>query len=254
MPRDFKQQIDKSFSRYAENYDEHAVLQKEHNERLLDLLSRELSVGSELIDAGCGTGYLLTRLAQFRPDLNLQGFDLSLGMLDSARKHGVNCREGDLESWPYEAKQADAAVSCFALHWAKHTDKVFQETARVLKPQGVFYYILPVRGTFQELDEIFCAVLGDYPQRHWFASVDQVLLAARQSDCHIINWKVSESISVYPDMGSLLGEIKNIGATAGRERLKLTRTKLERLAQAMLKQYGKYQLTYQVLSIYGKKL
>jgi malonyl-CoA O-methyltransferase len=260
MAKTIKQQISKSFSRYAGDYDSLASIQKQYNEILVKQVDKELKPQQSLIetgtliDAGCGTGYLLSRLRELRPELQLQGFDLAAGMVARARKRGLNCRVGDLEAWPYPDKSADMLVSCFALHWVKHPYKVFQETWRVLKPQGKFIYILPIQGTFCELEQIFQEVLGSYPQKHWFFSGPAIVKAAEQSGLTVSSEKLGKGTTLGTDLRSLLKEIKNIGATGGHATGNLTKTKLDKLSATMLKNYGRFQLSYQVLQIQGVKI
>jgi tRNA (cmo5U34)-methyltransferase len=88
-------------------------------------LSRLLPDRGALLDLGCGSGRLLARLAQGRPDVRSVGLDLSEPMLETGRRllaqerlaDRVELRSGDITTFDGEPPQRLDVVSCnFTLH------------------------------------------------------------------------------------------------------------------------------------------
>lgn len=88
-------------------------------------ISRLLPKDGTLLDLGCGSGRLLARLAQGRPDARIIGLDLSEPMLETGRQllereglsSRVELRRADITAFDESAPERVDAVSCnFALH------------------------------------------------------------------------------------------------------------------------------------------
>jgi ubiquinone/menaquinone biosynthesis C-methylase UbiE len=91
-----------------------------------------------VIDVGCGTGLLATRLCHELDDATLVGCDFSHGMLVHARGHGgpVSWVQGDAQRLPFRDASADAIVSTEAFHWFPDQRRALAEFFRVLVPGG----------------------------------------------------------------------------------------------------------------------
>ena len=90
-------------------------------------------------DLGCGTGALLTVLAQSVG--RVIGVDASDEMLAAARERtadldNVELRRGSLEALPIDAATLDAATMMLVLHHVASPGAAIAEAARVLKPGG----------------------------------------------------------------------------------------------------------------------
>jgi ubiquinone/menaquinone biosynthesis C-methylase UbiE len=88
-------------------------------------MSRLLPQNGTVVDLGCGSGRLLARLAQGRPDVRVLGLDLSDPMLalgrDLLEREGlsdrVELRKGDITTFDSEVTDPFDLVSCnYALH------------------------------------------------------------------------------------------------------------------------------------------
>lgn len=123
--------------------------------RLLDRIARlGLPAGARLLDAGCGTGGLLARLAVLRPDLDLQGLEydaeaaaLARAKLDLARPPGRDpgkLQVGSVNAMPYGDGQFDTIVSADVLcHAAVDEPAALAEFLRCLTPGGTLLLNLP---------------------------------------------------------------------------------------------------------------
>lgn len=117
--------------------------------RVLEFIDRlSLSDGAKVLDAGCGPGYLLERLA--RRGFRVSGLDAAEGMLANARvrlettesRFPVDLKRGDIEELPYEAESFDLVLSTGVIEYLSDDAPVLKEVNRVLRPGG--YLVLPV--------------------------------------------------------------------------------------------------------------
>lgn len=100
-----------------------------------------------VLDAGCGPGELLVRLARLAPTLRLTGLDLDPPMIDRARRKADRAlgRRGasqptfvvaDAAAMPFADGSFDLVVSSFAVHHWPDPHAGLAEVMRVLKPGG----------------------------------------------------------------------------------------------------------------------
>jgi len=91
-----------------------------------------------VLDVGCGTGLLASRLSRELDGATLTGCDFSHGMLVHARGHGarVSWVQGDAQRLPFRDASADAIVSTEAFHWFPDQRRALAEFFRVLVPGG----------------------------------------------------------------------------------------------------------------------
>ncbi|MFJ8076775.1 class I SAM-dependent methyltransferase [Streptomyces sp. NPDC096176] len=90
-----------------------------------------------LLDMGCGTGLVTTRLR--RPGLRVMGCDGSYGMAHkAAERMGAAVVLGDVRRLPLRDGAFDAVSAVWLLHLVPDSAAVVAEAARVLRPGGVF--------------------------------------------------------------------------------------------------------------------
>jgi ubiquinone/menaquinone biosynthesis C-methylase UbiE len=91
-----------------------------------------------VLDVGCGTGLLATRLRAELPDAAIAGCDFSHGMLRRARDRdaAVGWTQGDAQRLPLRDASVDAIVSTEAFHWFPDQHRALAEFFRVLAPGG----------------------------------------------------------------------------------------------------------------------
>src|SRR6201991_1204289 len=82
-----------------------------------DLTSR---VGAQsprrVVDLGCGPGNLTATLAERWPGAEIEAWDSSPEMVESARERGVDAQVGDVQSWEPKP-DTDVVVSNATLQW-----------------------------------------------------------------------------------------------------------------------------------------
>ena len=132
-----------AFGERAQGYDEGWLGQLHHRiaDRTADLALTCMPAPSRILDVGCGTGYLLGRLAARAPQAEaLDGIDAAPAMIEVARGAAADDRlsfvAGTAERLPWPAGSFDLVVSTTSFdHWADQQAGLAQ-CARVLAPGG----------------------------------------------------------------------------------------------------------------------
>jgi demethylmenaquinone methyltransferase/2-methoxy-6-polyprenyl-1,4-benzoquinol methylase len=111
-----------------------------------------LKTGGAALDVACGSGKLTALLARIAgPTGRAVGLDFSPQMLEVAqREHpGIEFREGDALSLPFEDATFDAATIAFGLRNLADPLRGLREMLRVVKPGGravVLEFVRPPKG------------------------------------------------------------------------------------------------------------
>ena len=262
-----KRLMRRAFERAAQSYDQAAVLQREVSQRMLERLDLVKLNPTLILDVGCGTGVGGRNLAQRYPDARVIGLDLSPAMLQVARQNSPWWKRSlpflsaklpqyvgaDLERLPLPASSVNLLWSNLALQWCDDLPAAFAEFQRVLAPGGLLMFSTFGPDTLRELKRAFAGLDG-HTHVNRFLDMhdigDQLAYAgfgAPVMDMEFITL-------TYPDLMSLLRELKAIGAhnvTSGRGRGLMGK----RTWGAMLKNYeklrkdGRLPATYEV--VYG---
>jgi len=102
-----------------------------------------LAPGARVLDAGCGTGRMLSLLGGH---YEASGFDYSETAVEFCRKRGLErVRREDLRQWQPEADAFDAIVSLDVLYHADAgpAEEILAKFRRALKPGGYLIVNLP---------------------------------------------------------------------------------------------------------------
>ena len=93
-----------------------------------------VGVGGDLLEVGCGTGLIMNRVQSFAK--SVRGIDISPGMLEHARKRGLDVQEGSATELPFEDESFDVVYSFKVLAHVPDIDRALAEMARVTRPGG----------------------------------------------------------------------------------------------------------------------
>ena len=115
-------------------------------------ISQTIQGCEKVIDLGCGPATQLVQVAQFNPDIQFTGIDMSLEMLNEAREYckekevtNIEFIQGDMtDLGRFDDASIDGVISTMALHHLPtidHLKQVFSEIKRVLKPKGALYLV-----------------------------------------------------------------------------------------------------------------
>jgi ubiquinone/menaquinone biosynthesis C-methylase UbiE len=122
------------YDEFSDSYERHR--HQGYHQFLDDLevsLARDYCQG-RVLEAGCGTGLILRRLAVGA--LQAVGLDLSAGMLSWARRRGLSVTQGSVDALPFPDACFDAVVSFKVLAHIPPIAEAIAEFARVTRPGG----------------------------------------------------------------------------------------------------------------------
>ncbi len=121
-------------------------------EALFGLCFEYLRPGQRLLDVGIGTG--LSSLPFFRAGMAMYGLDGSAEMLKECEKKRFTAglKLWDLRSapWPFEDQFFDHAIERGTLPFIADLEVVFSEAARLIKPQGIFGFMVKSPGVGEQ--------------------------------------------------------------------------------------------------------
>jgi ubiquinone/menaquinone biosynthesis C-methylase UbiE len=106
------------------------------------------SDSKNLLDVGCGKGYLLKKIKSVHPNLELHGFDIkNFGL--SNDYHFTN---GNIESLPFPDKSFDVVTCCHTLEHIINLPVAINELKRITRKQ-LFIVVPCQRYFYYTLDE-----------------------------------------------------------------------------------------------------
>ncbi|MBU3906807.1 MAG: methyltransferase domain-containing protein [Nanoarchaeota archaeon] len=126
------------FDNWAESYDNsilNPVFAYAHY-KVINSLSPD---DRKILDIGCGTGKLLSKVYALDKKRELVGIDFSEDMIKIAKqKRGghIDYLVADSSALPFKDNYFDAIVNTFSFHHYIQQEKVLGEMNRVLKPKG----------------------------------------------------------------------------------------------------------------------
>lgn len=122
-----------------------------------------------VLDVGCGTGLLTTRLVGALDARLVVGCDLSAAMLGQAagRSRAARWVQADAMHVPVRDGSVDAALSTESFHWIPNQGQAARELHRVLRPGGrlVIGMVTPRTRIAGRVAAVGASALGQQP--HW---------------------------------------------------------------------------------------
>ena len=110
-------------------------------------LVRSYAKGREVLDVGCGTGLTLRHIAPLAK--RAIGVDISEGMLERARRRGLDVRQATVTNLPFSDQSFDLVYSFKVLPHVREIERALKELTRVTRPGGTlmleFYNPLSLR-------------------------------------------------------------------------------------------------------------
>jgi len=151
-------------------------------------LSRRLgATPAKVLDAGCGTGGLITRLAAAHPTWSWTGVDVSDVALAYARERvgalgrKVEIVPGSVTALPFPAASFDAIVSADVLYHVEADETALGEFARVLRPGGVVVLNVPAYRWLWSYHDVAVQSCRRYGRRELIAKVSRAGLRMQRA-------------------------------------------------------------------------
>lgn len=230
-------QVRRAFSRSAASYAAAAQLQHRVEARLLESLdylddpALKREPPQRVLDLGCGTGSAADAMQKRWPKAQVLAMDIALPMLREARSTDsqVNASRWNMPHWATFARKphlacadaralplADASVdvlfSNLCLQWVDDLDAVFAGFRRVLKPHGLLLVSTFGPDTLWELRDAF-AQADERPHVSPFGDIAGFGDALVRAGFHQPVIEREVDTTHYPDLPSLMRELRAIGAT-----------------------------------------
>ena len=219
-----KNRVKRSFSSATASYDEHAVLQREIGDRLVNHLAFTKIDPKRILDIGCGTGYVTRLLCQRFKKADVTAVDLSESMVRATcdahnrrlpwhgRRHHV---VSDGCALPFADGSFDLVMSNLAMQWVPEPLQMMREMRRVLAPGGLILFSTFGRRTLSELRHTLAQISHDraglvlpFPDVTSLGdSLMQLPIELPVTDTDIFTL-------TYPDTMALVRELKHIGASS----------------------------------------
>jgi malonyl-CoA O-methyltransferase len=214
--------LKRSFGRAASGYAEVAVLQREVESRLLEQLDvLDKRVPQRVLDVGSGPGRASGAMKRRWPSSEIVALDLALPMLREVPKQTRWWRPvrrvcAEATQLPLADGTVDVIFSSLCLQWVPDLPRALAEFRRVLRPDGLLLFATFGPDTLLELREAYLAAGEAQPPLSPFAAIQPVgdaMLAAGFRDPVL---ERDEFTLTYPDVRTLLHELRAIGANDAR--------------------------------------
>lgn len=207
--------IRKNFDEASATYDASAVLQARVRQQLIERLDWIAFEPDTVLDLGCGTGHAARTLGARWPKARVIAVDFAPGMLREAARLDDAARFERLCADALELPLPDASVdmlfSNLMLPWCDDLDAAFAEIARVLRPRGLLTFTTFGPDTLIELQEAWHEA-DDYTHVIPFADMHDIGDGLIRAGLVEPVLDVVRYTLTYPDVGSLMRDLKAIGA------------------------------------------
>lgn len=239
--------VEKNFSRDPVYYHKHAGTQRCVAEKLAGLIPDQPF--KNILEIGCGTGFLTRQLLQKYPMANFTVTDLSKSMLDFCQQQTLEtCKQQQIAakfavndiSNTCPQGQFDLIISSLAFQWIRDLEAIVKQLKSSLLPGGMLIFSTLSQGTFASIKQIFAAQQIAFPGPELLTK-DEI----KQIFGHFGKVQVSEE-ELTENFDSILMFLRHIqGTGAGNASGKLLSAKdLKKILQNSDKICAEFHITY----------
>lgn len=149
------------FNKSALTYEQYAHIQKKMKDYLMNFLihtSKNTNTVKNILEIGCGTGYLTNSLINFFPSAHITAVDISPEMIANIKlkfsSNSVNFICADIEDIKLD-KTYDLIISNATFQWFNDSSSTIKKLFTALKPNGTICFSTFGNYTFHELNGCF---------------------------------------------------------------------------------------------------
>lgn len=251
-------EIQKSFSLAARQYDELSGFHQQFARSLTEETHAFNPQASQILDVGCGTGYLAAQAKHRHPHARVIGIDFSSGMIAQANKNynDIHFILADARQMPFADESFDLVLSNFAFQWMPDLSEALCEARRVLTVKGQMHATLFGEKTCEELFGSLEHAGFNVDHLNRFVSVSEVGEQLRKAEFSDI--QVEEEIIKMPfkDLFQLLFWLKAIGANKLSPRTFIGLKTLQRANDYCLKNFSEQKnmlISFEIIKIQAFK-
>lgn len=209
--------VRRAFDRASTTYSKAAGVQGELRQRLIERLDVVTIQPARVLDLGAASGQSSRALKRRYPKAQVIAADLSERMLREARSEQQLLRRfarvaTDANALGLKDASVDLAFSNLMLAWCNHPDQVFRETARVLRPEGLFMFTSLGPDTLREVRECF-RLLDSRTHVHRFIDMHDLGDALMRTGFAEPVMDTERLTITYGSAAALFRELKATGAT-----------------------------------------
>lgn len=222
-----KQQIARQFGRSASAYSVNAKLQYQGAQHLLNLIQSncDLLPAGDILEVGCGTGFITQGLVECFADRSLEITDLSLQMLDFCQQNLVlPIEQADISFYCLDAeshrelpKLYASIVGGFVVQWFNDIRQSIANLISQLHPGGILFLSFPGSRSFPEWQEV-CEQLGLPFTANPLPDPD-LLLAQLVPPVRVLHVETVDRVTRHVSAAAFFQELKAIGAGVSQQRL-----------------------------------
>jgi ubiquinone/menaquinone biosynthesis C-methylase UbiE len=193
-------------TRLAESYDrDEPHFRPENRAKVRSNLLRvaERTGTGRLLDIGCGTGFVISLLADTFADIH--GIDPTRAMLDKVdtSRGNITLHEGVAEALPFPEATFDLVTAYSVFHHLADHRPALTEAARVLRPGGVLYVDLePNRAFWRAIDEV------ERTHAHRLGELDEVVAREVRAVLHVED-DIHDRFEIAPEVFRAAEHIKS---------------------------------------------
>ncbi len=226
-------QIERNFSDSVEYYHKHAAIQRKVADGLVASLKpwKEIIPPGPILEVGCGTGFLSSKVLDEFPDREIVISDLSQEMVrftseQCGEREEVSYEVLDVNELKEEGKYA-LIVSNFAAQWFDDPAMGLDRLVKALKPGGLLLTAFPGNHSFTEWYEC-CLELGLPFTANVLPDVEEVVVKLSLNPVQV-DYYENDLFQEFDSSIEFFRHIKRIGASTSRSDKSLTAKQLRLL-------------------------